>query len=176
MSSTDDPYVRAMLIPNTAVRAATPIASVGHHEVPRDALPTTAGGRRRSLLGAHLRTRVSLACLCLLWVAGCARQLPLALPANTPVQVTEIGGAHYTLEPSSDAYDKLALWVSNNRSRWSWGHYYATPPGRGIIVRCGTLQLQFLDSKVLAHMPEGDYIKSVSPTEYAFLGRSATDR
>ena len=176
MSGTEDQYVRAMLIPNSAVRAATPIVSVGHHELQRSRLSTAAGGRRHSLLGAQLRTHLPLACLCLLWVAGCARQLPLALPANTPVQVTEIGGAHYTLEPSSDAYGKLALWVSNNRSRWSWGHYYATPPGRGIIVRSGTLQLQFLDSQVLAHMPEGDYIKTVSPADYAFLGRSATDR
>jgi hypothetical protein len=109
----------------------------------------------------------------LVLLAGCARQLPLALPANAPVEVIEVGGAHYTLDPSSDGYGKLAQWVSNNRSRWSWGHYYATRPAKGIIVRSGTLDLQFVDSTVLAHMLEGDYIKRVSPSEYEFLRRNA---
>lgn len=117
--------------------------------------------------------RILLVALYLVWLAGCARELPLVLPPNTPVQVIEIGGAHYTLDPSSDAYHTLARWVSDNRSRWSWGHYYATPPARGIIVRSGGLSLQFIDSQVLAHMPEGDYIKSVPPSDYAFLKRNA---
>ena len=116
-----------------------------------------------------MRKSTTLVALCLVWVAGCARQLPLALPPSTPVEVIELGGAHYSLDPSSAAYQSLSAWVAQNRARWSWGHYYATPPGRGIIVRCGSLNLQFIDSTVLAHMPEGDYIKNVSPAEYAFL-------
>lgn len=120
-----------------------------------------------------LPKRVPLVALCLVLLAGCARQLPLTLPANAPVEVIEVGGAHYTLDPSSDAYRNLARWLANNRSRWSWGHYYATPPAKGIIVRSGTLDLRFFDSTALARMPEGDYIKSVPPSEYAFLRRNA---
>jgi hypothetical protein len=120
-----------------------------------------------------LPKRVPLVALCLVLLAGCARQLPLALPANAPVEVIEVGGAHYTLDPSSDGYRNLARWLANNRARWSWGHYYATPPAKGIIVRSGTLDLRFFDSTALARMPEGDYIKSVAPSEYAFLRRNA---
>jgi hypothetical protein len=116
---------------------------------------------------------MSLVVFCFIALAGCERRLPLALPVNAPVQVVEVGGDHYMLDPSSDGYRKLTQWVSNNRSRWSWGHYYATPPAKGIIVRAGALNLQFFDSTVLARMPEGDYIKSVPPSEYAFLRRNA---
>jgi hypothetical protein len=102
-------------------------------------------------------------------LAGCARELPLALPPNTPAQVTEVGGLAYQLDPASDGYRTLEGWIANNRSGWSWGHYYTPPPAKGIIVRSGTLELQFFDSTVLARTPQGDYMKSVSPSEYAFL-------
>lgn len=124
--------------------------------------------------GWQLSKPLLLLALCLAPLAGCERELPLALPVNEPVQVAEIGGPHYTLEPGSDDYRKLERWVSNNRSRWSWGHYYATPPAKGIIVRCGTLQLQFFDSTVLDRAPEGDYMKTVRPSDYAFLRRNAS--
>jgi hypothetical protein len=117
--------------------------------------------------------RVPLVALCLVLLVGCARQLPLALPPDTPAQVFEVGGPHYTLDPSSEGYRALDRWVSNNRSGWSWGHYYTPPPSRGIIVRSGTLELQFFDSTVLVHTPAGDFMKNVPPSEYAFLGRNA---
>lgn len=120
-----------------------------------------------------LPKRAPLVVLSLALFAGCARQLPLALPPNTPVQVLELGSPQYALETSSEGYRTLAGWVSNNRSGWSWGHYYTTPPGKGIIVRCGALELQFFDSIVLARTPQGDYMKNVQPSEYAFLRRSA---
>jgi len=116
---------------------------------------------------------VPLIALCLALLAGCERQLPLALPPNAPVQVFEVGGSHYTLEPSSEGYHALALWVSNNRSGWSWWHYYTAPPAKGVIVRCGTLDLQFFDTTALYHTPQGDYLKTVRPSDYAFLRRNA---
>jgi hypothetical protein len=106
-------------------------------------------------------------------LAGCERQLPLALPSNTPAQVIQLGGPQYTLEPGSDGYRALDRWVSNNRAGWSWGHYYASPPAKGIIVRSGKLELQFFDSTVLVRTPQGDYMKSALPSEYAFLRRTA---
>jgi hypothetical protein len=106
-------------------------------------------------------------------LAGCERQLPLSLPPNTPAQVTELGGTQYTLDPASDGYRALDHWISNNRAGWSWGHYYATPPPKGITVRAGNLYLQFFDSTALARTPQGDYRKSVSPSDYAFLTRPA---
>jgi hypothetical protein len=114
---------------------------------------------------------LQLLALCLALLAGCARQLPLSPPVNTPVQVFEVGGPRYTLEPSSEDYRSLARWVESNRSGWSWAKYYARPPAKGIIVRSGTLNLQFVDSTIFAHMPEGDYVKKVTPSEYAFLRR-----
>jgi hypothetical protein len=117
--------------------------------------------------------RVQLVFLFLALFAGCARQLPLALPPDAPVEVFEVGGSHYTLEPSSEGYRALARWVSNNRSGWSWWHYYTTPPAKGVIVRCGTLELRFFDTTVLDRTPQGDYLKTVRPSEYAFLRRNA---
>jgi len=102
-------------------------------------------------------------------LAGCARELPLALPPNTPAQVMEVGGPAHKLDPASDGYRTLERWIANNRSGWSWGHYYTPPPAKGIIVRSGTLELQFFDSTVLVRTPQGDYMKNVSPSEYAFL-------
>ena len=99
--------------------------------------------------------------------------MPLVLPANTPVQVIEIGGSQYTLDPSSEAYRTLARWIADNGAGWSWAHYYATPPSRGIIVRAGALELRFFDSTVLDRRPEGDFAKSIQPSEYAFLIRGA---
>lgn len=111
--------------------------------------------------------------LCLALVTGCERQLPLALPPGVPVQVLEVGSSSYTLDPSSDGYQTLARWVSTNRSGWSWFHYYTKPPSRGIIVRCGTLELHFFDTTVVDRTPQGDFLKTVQPAEYAFLSRSA---
>jgi hypothetical protein len=113
----------------------------------------------------------ALITLCLLVAAGCARQLPLALSPTAPVQVTELGGTPYTLDSSSDAYRTLSRWVADNHSGWSWGHYYTTPPARGFIVRSGALELRFFDSTVLVRTPQGDYLKTVPPSEYAFLQR-----
>jgi hypothetical protein len=107
--------------------------------------------------------------VCAALLAGCARQLPLALQPNTPARVMEVGGPERKLESGSDGYRMLEQWISNNRSGWSWGHYYAPPPAKGIVVRCGTLELQFFDSTVLARTPQGDYMKNVAPSEYAFL-------
>lgn len=109
--------------------------------------------------------------LCLLLVTGCARQLPLALSPNAPVQITEFGGTPYTLDSSSDGYRTLARWIADNHSGWSWGHYYTTPPARGFIVRSGSLELRFFDSTALVRTPQGDFLKAVPSSEYAFLQR-----
>ena len=113
--------------------------------------------------------RALIIVLCAALLAGCARQLPLTLQPNTPARVMEVGGPERKLDPASDGYRMLEHWISNNRAGWSWGHYYAPPPPKGIIVRSGTLELQFFDSIVLARTPQGDYMKKVSPSEYAFL-------
>src|SRR5271170_3911788 len=103
-----------------------------------------ASGRRRqverhiqrvwgvSVPSVHKYAPLLLA-VCAVLIGGCERQLPIALAANTPAQVFQLGSAHYTLEPASEGYRSLDRWVSNNRSGWSWGHYYATPPGKGVI-------------------------------------------
>lgn len=134
---------------------------------------TSETRRALTIVGVVVPKRVAGVVLCLALLGGCARQLPLDLPPNTPVQVLEVGGSQYTLDPSGDGYRTLARWVSNNRSGWSWFHYYTEPPSRGVIVRCGALELRFFDSTVLDRTPQGDYLKTVQPREYAFLRRSA---
>jgi hypothetical protein len=122
-----------------------------------------------AVLAPPVLKRVPMILLCAALLAGCARQLPLTLQPNTPARVMQVGGPEHKLAPASDGYRMLEHWISNNRSGWSWGHYYAPPPAKGIIVRSGTLELQFFDSTVLARTPQGDYMKSVAPSEYAFL-------
>jgi len=118
--------------------------------------------------------RVLVVALCLALLGSCARELPLDLPPDTPVQVLEVrGSSNYTLDPSSEGYRTLARWISENRSGWSWFHYYTKPPSKGFIVRCGTLELRFFDSTVLDRTPQGDYLKTVQPFEYEFLRRGA---
>ncbi len=124
-------------------------------------------------MSAVLKRALMLA-LCVSLLAGCERRLPLSLPANTPAQVIELDGTQYRLAPASDGYRALEHWISNNHAGWSWGHYYATPPAKGISVRAGNLYLQFFDSTALARTPQGDYRKSVSPSDYAFLTRHAS--
>ena len=117
--------------------------------------------------------RVLGVALCLGLLGSCTRQLQLELPPDAPVQVLQAGGSSYTLSPSSEGYKALADWISNNRSGWSWFHYYTSPPARAIIVRCGTLELRFFDSTVVDRTPQGDYLKTVQPVEYEFLRRNA---
>ncbi len=113
-----------------------------------------------------------LVALCLVAViAGCTRDLPLSLPSNASVEVIELGGSGYTVDPSSDVHRKLEQWVIRNRSGWS--PYYATLPGKGIIVRSGTLDLQFLGSTVFVQTAHGAFYKTVTPADYGFLRRTA---
>jgi len=125
------------------------------------------GGPSTSPLGASLPQRMPLLVLCVAFIAACTGDLPLTLPPNAPVQVIELGGSHYTADPASDVHRNLERWVTNNRS--GWAPYYATLPGKGIIVRAGTLDLQFLDSTAFAQTPRGAFYKSVAPADYGFL-------
>src|SRR5262245_40685259 len=111
-----------------------------------------------------MRLRISLVVATTALLAGCVDRLPLALAPDTPVQVAEVGGSQYTVNPSSEAHLTLERWVTNNRSGWS--PYYATLPAKGITVRSGTLDLQFLDSHVFAQTSKGAFRKAVTPTEY----------
>ena len=109
--------------------------------------------------------------LCVAFLAGCTRDLPLTLPPNAPVEVIELGGSHYTADPASYIHRNPERWVTNNRS--GWAPYYATLPGKGIIVRAGSLDLQFLDSTAFAQTTQGAFHKSVAPADYGFLRRTA---
>jgi hypothetical protein len=129
------------------------------------------GGRSTSPLGAGLPKRMPPLALCLAFIAGCTGDLPLTLSPDAPVEVNELGGSHYTVDPGSDVHRNLERWVTDNRSGWT--HYYATLPGKGIIVRAGALDLQFLGSTVFAQTPQGAFHKSVAPADYGFLRRTA---
>ena|SRR6266436_1984458 len=115
----------------------------------------------------YTRTVLFLA-LAAVSLLACSQDLQLDLPAGDPVRVVKLGGTGgHTLVPQSEQYRKLASWVANNRSGWS--QYYATPPAKGIMVRAADLNLQFVESSVLAHTRKGVFTKNVSPTDYAFL-------
>ena len=129
------------------------------------------GGPSTSPLGAKLPRRIPLFALWLALAAGCTRELPLTLLPETPVEVIELGGPHYTVDPGSDTHRQLERWVEHNRSGWI--RYDATLPGRGIIVRATSVDLQFLGSKVFAQTPQGAFQKPVAPADYWFLRRTA---
>lgn len=116
-----------------------------------------------------MRARVgSLVVLAAILSVGCSRNLELNLPVGEPVRVLELGGtAERVLLPHSDAYLQLVSWLETNRSGWS--QYYATPPPKGVVVRAADLNLQFVESAVLAHTREGVFTKSILPADYAFL-------
>jgi len=114
----------------------------------------------RTVLAAVL---VSLACI------GCSsKELAFELPAAEPVRVYDFNSkSERLLLPESAEHRELAQWVSNHRG--GWAPYFATPPALGIMVRAGQLNLQFIDTTVLAHTSEGVFERSVVPAEYAFL-------
>ena len=109
--------------------------------------------------------------LAVISVGGCARDLPLSLTPDSPAQVADLGGPPNLVELSIEQHRALERWVTNNRSGWS--PYYATLPSKGLIVRAGALDLQFLDSTAFARTPQGVFEKSVTPAEYAYLRRTA---
>jgi hypothetical protein len=115
--------------------------------------------------------RLVLICIgALLALSGCSRDIPLSLPAGEPVSVTQLETPpNYALSAGSDPYLKLKGWVEANRSGWS--PYLTTPPAKGIIVRSANLDLQFVESIVLARTRDGVFSKSLNPAEYAFLRR-----
>ena len=128
-------------------------------------------GPSTSPLGARLPRRIVLFALCLAFATGCTRDLALALAPDTPVEVIEVGGPHYTVDPGSDTHRQLERWVEHNRSGWI--RYDATLPDRGIIVRANSVDLQFLGSKVFAQTPQGAFQKPVAPADYGFIRRIA---
>src|SRR5690242_16080082 len=104
--------------------------------------------------------------LALLVLGGCAQSLALSLPKGVPVQVVAAGTTR-ELQPSDQSYQQLARWLAQNRGGWS--EVYATNPSGGILVRCGTLHLQFVGSAVFALTTKGMFTKQVKGSEYAFL-------
>jgi hypothetical protein len=93
----------------------------------------------------------------------------LTLPTNVPVTVIELDNktSERTIPTDSESYRKLVAWISNNQSGWS--SYLAPPPGKGIIVRAGELDLQFIGTTVLVHTSKGVFTKSISFDDYSFL-------
>ena len=67
----------------------------------------------------------------------------MASMGGTTFFVDQTAGRLDAREKLSDIAHNLERWVTNNRS--GWAPYYATLPGKGIIVRAGSLDLQFLD-------------------------------
>jgi len=100
-------------------------------------------------------------------LSSCSHSLPLTLDPNVPVKVLVRDGPRYTLEPTSPDYQKLALWVTRNRSGWAL--YVVTAPPIGVAVNCGSWSLNFLQSSVLVTTPEGVFHKATRPDEYEFL-------
>jgi len=110
--------------------------------------------------------RVALV-LALLVLGGCTQTLALSLPKGVPVQVVSAAGATRELQPSDQAYQRLARWLAQNQGGWSG--VYATNPNGGVLVRCGNLHLQFIGSVAFALTTKGMFTKPVKGSEYAFL-------
>ena len=111
--------------------------------------------------------RMPLLVVCVVFGAGCTGELPLTLDPNASIDVVELGGSHCTVGPTSEVHRRLEQWATHNR--WGWTPYYATLPGKGIIVRSAPLDLQFLGSTAFAQTPKCPFRKSVAPSDYEFL-------
>jgi hypothetical protein len=124
-----------------------------------------AGGRRVSL---HTPALAVAACAAL---AGCLDE-PLTttveLKAPAAVHVVGLGGTPARDYPAdSEVALRLKTWVDANRTGWL--PYLATAPSAGLMVRADDVQLQFIGDSVIDHDAHGLYVKSVAPSDYAFL-------
>jgi len=106
-----------------------------------------------------------------LFLSGCTHRFSLSLEKGEPVKVTTLGAdISHTFQPGTDGYQKLAGWLAKNQS--GWNRYFATPPAQGRTVGLAAhYQLQFLDSTVILHTPDGLWIKSAAPSDSPFLAQ-----
>lgn len=134
----------------------------------------SARGPRRSAfsLGVTVRWVAPLSAIfAALTLGSCYRTLPLRLPSGVPIEVN-VRESHnrFILEPNSDRFRQLELWVQQNQSGWS--RYRVTAAACGICVSAGDVQLNFLGSSVIVYSKDGGWQKPVGPSEYAFLNLS----
>jgi hypothetical protein len=109
-------------------------------------------------------------------LSACSRTLHLPVPAGAPVRLvtftfkstgeTDAERKEVLLQPDAAEYRRLQEWVAHNQSGWSQS--FATPFG-GIVVNCGDLHLQFIQTMVVAFTAKGEFQKDIREEDYAFL-------
>jgi hypothetical protein len=126
-----------------------------------------------------MRAARAVSIFVLLWFSACSRTLNLPLPDGTPLRLVT-----YTIQPDTEAapkevslqsdayeYHRLKDWVAHNQD--GWHQSFAASPIAGVVVHCGDLHLQFVDTTVFAFTPKGHFQKEIREDDYSFLKKAA---
>lgn len=105
---------------------------------------------------------------CTALLAACHVDLALPETESLRLQVYQQGSpvAECKLAPGTPNFQKLASWLSNNRTGWTSTLASYVP---GVYITGSNFSINFLRTFVIVNSPEGQYSHSVSPSEYEFL-------
>jgi hypothetical protein len=99
---------------------------------------------------------------------GCAKNPVLEIPADEPEKVYDRDSkTERLLLPGSADHRRFSEWIANHQGGWK--QHLSTPPAQGVIVRTRQINLQFIDTIVLAKTAEGIFEHAITLKEYAFL-------
>ena len=76
-----------------------------------------------------------------------------------------------SLQSDAPEYHRLRDWVTHNQD--GWYQSIAAGPIAGVVVHCGDLHLQFVDTTVFAFTPKGHFQKEIREEDYSFLKKGA---
>ena len=114
-----------------------------------------------------MRRRVVLLTLCTALFGGCSHTLPLTMPVGEPVKVVVRDGPQYSLDPTTQDFQRLSQWIARNRS--GWHRYIVDDPLIGVELKTEAWALNFSGHSVLATTPQGRFTKGVDPYDYVYL-------
>jgi len=107
-----------------------------------------------------------LGCTALLSACDVALTLPETEPLSLQVHKKGSPVAECKLLPGTPNFQKLASWLSNNKTGWSPTPATYIP---GVYITGSKFSINFLGTFVIVNYADGQYSHSVSPSEYEFL-------
>jgi hypothetical protein len=114
--------------------------------------------------------RASTAILSLLLASACAREIAFQLPSSEPLQLSIYrAGAHVEqciLQPGSSVFSQLQSLLDASTGGWERAH--ATFVSR-VVVSGSDWSLNFLGQGMILNYTQGQYVRKVEPSTYAFL-------
>ena len=104
-------------------------------------------------------------------LVSCTHETTISIPDNEPLMLFNYAGASNKLSAKEvvlvkDKQQKLNTWISNNRTGWTPTPATYVP---GVLVSGKGFGINFLGNSVIISYSEGQYVKSISPSDYQFL-------